>query len=365
MLLRALTNNCYRIVRSFHSQASEGLSNKARSVVLGGGVFQASRFAFRPLGSPLPWSRIPVATALAGDSGAASGLLSSLGNNFSTFLPSITGAGALAGFQEMGIGGWLLVDLALNWGGWALATALKTETFYDLIGTSSFGVLAIGSLMTAAVKAPRKILVSCMVGVWAARLGSYLVARVHKVGKDSRFDEVKHQPGTFFIYWTMQAMWVFVTVMPVLIINTSPVSVPLKWVDVGGAILWAIGMTFEVVADAQKDAWRNVPENKGKFINTGLWSISRHPNYFGEMMIWWGMFFTCVGGFSKPLHYAAATSPVFVMLLLRYVSGVPILERQADARWGGQPEYEAYKADTPILVPDVVKMLGGGNKASP
>ncbi|KAL6756268.1 hypothetical protein V8C86DRAFT_2652536 [Haematococcus lacustris] len=257
----------------------------------------------------------------------------------------------------MGLGGWVLVDLALNWGGWALAAALKTERFYDLVGSLSFVTLTIGSLALAGPITARKLLVSCMVGLWAGRLGSYLVARVHKVGKDSRFDEVKHQPAMFLFYWTMQALWVFITLTPVLLINTATVAKPLAWFDAPGVCLWASGLMLEAVADWQKDQWRAKPQNKGRFITTGLWGISRHPNYLGEMMLWWGVFFTCVAGFSKPQHLASVASPLFVMLLLRYVSGVPILERQADQRWGSEAEYQAYKASTPVLVPDFGRLF--------
>ncbi|KAJ9526481.1 hypothetical protein QJQ45_009957 [Haematococcus lacustris] len=235
-------------------------------------------------------------------------------------------ASALAQFNAMGLGGWVLVDLALNWGGWALAAALKTERFYDLVGSLSFVTLTIGSLALAGPITARKLLVSCMVGLWAGRLGSYLVARVHKVGKDSRFDEVKHQPAMFLFYWTMQALWVFITLTPVLLINTATVAKPLAWFDAPGVCLWASGLMLEAVADWQKDQWRAKPQNKGRFITTGLWGISRHPNYLGEMMLW-------------------------------YVSGVPILERQADQRWGSEAEYQAYKASTPVLVPDLSRLF--------
>lgn len=354
MFIRALCLSSRSLHQAFikntathQQQAGDHLKILGRRFLrsLQGGAASGRQALIRPTSSQ---SLLP--GALAGSSGLPASFSSS-----NLFTGGVTAAGALAAFSEMGLFGWLLVDVAFNLGGWAVGTLFKTEKYYDLVGSFSFLTLTAGSLFIAGAGAPRKILVSCMVGVWALRLGSYLVARVHKVGKDSRFDEVKNQPGTFLVYWMMQAVWVWVTLTPVLIINTAAAATPLRWMDGFGVALWVVGLGFEAVADAQKDAWRGRPENKGRFITEGLWSISRHPNYFGEMLLWCGVFLTCVGGFTKGVHYASIASPISVMLLLRFVSGVPILERQADARWGGQADYEHYKATTPILVPKLLK----------
>mmetsp|Transcript_14480 Transcript_14480/g.38466 ORF Transcript_14480/g.38466 Transcript_14480/m.38466 type:complete len:383 (-) Transcript_14480:388-1536(-) len=262
-----------------------------------------------------------------------------------------SGGGFLAAFKSMGLPAYLLLSLGINWVGWGIAAALKTEKFYDLVGSLTFTTLTVGSLALSDSITPRKILVSAMVGLWTLRLGSYLVARIHKQGKDSRFDEVKHQPGMFFVYWTMQALWVWITLSPVLVINTAAATLPLAWYDILGVALWGGGLALEATADRQKDVWRGKPENKGKFIDEGLWSISRHPNYFGEILTWWGVFATCASSFSTLPQAASIASPLFVSYLLNYVSGVPILEKQADRRWGHLAEYQQYKARTPVLVP--------------
>ena len=117
-----------------------------------------------------------------------------------------------------------------------------------------------------------------------------------------------------------------------------------------GFLVWVVGFTIEVVADSQKSRFSANPDNKGKFIQTGLWSRSRHPNYFGEIVLWIG-----VAVIAAPVlqgwQWIALISPVFVTFLLTRVSGVPLLEKKADKKWGGQGDYESYKKKTPVLIP--------------
>jgi steroid 5-alpha reductase family enzyme len=115
-------------------------------------------------------------------------------------------------------------------------------------------------------------------------------------------------------------------------------------------LLWLAGFSIEVIADKQKTVFRANTENAGKFIRTGLWSISRHPNYFGEMMLWLGIAVialpTLVGW-----QFATLISPIFVILLISKVSGVNLLEANANERWGSDSEYQKYVASTPVIVP--------------
>eukprot|EP00878_Enallax_costatus_P020652 GHUV01021840.1.p1 GENE.GHUV01021840.1~~GHUV01021840.1.p1 ORF type:complete len:234 (+),score=54.99 GHUV01021840.1:1245-1946(+) len=197
-----------------------------------------------------------------------------------------------------------------------------------------------------------QIAATVFVVAWALRLGGFLVLRVWKTGHDSRFDEAKHKPFTFWIYWTMQAVWVYTTLLPVLLLNTSSLGGPaaLIWSDIIGAAVYATGLIVEATADGQKFAFKMNPANKGKFIDEGLWSYARYPNYFGEMLVWWGMFIFASGGL-QGAQLASVVSPFFVMMLLRFVSGVPLQEKQANARWGTTQEYQNYVAKTNLLVP--------------
>jgi len=238
----------------------------------------------------------------------------------------------------------------LNWVVFIPAYIFQTEKFYDLTGTLTY--LSVTALALYCTKDHNLIvyLMAGLVFIWAIRLGTFLFTRIHRTGKDDRFDSIKPNFFRFINAWTIQALWVVLTAAPVFIAITSATRIEpnvFTWV---GLILWIIGFGIEVIADSQKSAFRKVPENKGKFISTGLWSKSRHPNYFGEILLWLGVtviaFPILKGG-----QYIALISPIFVYLLLTKVSGVPMLENKADKTWGGQKEYEEYKKNTPVLIP--------------
>jgi steroid 5-alpha reductase family enzyme len=189
-----------------------------------------------------------------------------------------------------------------------------------------------------------------MISIWAIRLGWFLFHRIHKTGKDGRFDALKPSLFRFLGAWTLQGLWVVFTLAAALtaIVSTKPMELGL-FALTGGAI-WLLGFLIEAIADQQKRTFSGDSKNRGKFIQTGLWSISRHPNYLGEIMLWIGVaviaFPVLVGW-----QWLTLTSPFFVALLLIRVSGIPLLEKRADAKWGGQEDYEAYKLKTPILLP--------------
>ncbi len=227
----------------------------------------------------------------------------------------------------------------------------RTERFYDLVGSATF-ITVISIALTA--RAPgdlRALLLAVMVIVWAVRLGSFLVARIHRRGRDDRFDAIKQSFPRFLLAWTMQGLWVAITSAPAVLAIAQGDGAPDGFLVVG-TLTWLAGFTLEVVADRQKARFAADPANRGRFITTGLWSRSRHPNYFGEIMLWIGV---AVAAFPALEGWArlALLSPLFVAWLLTRVSGIPLLERKAAERWGGQPEYEAYRARTPRLVPRI------------
>ena len=226
----------------------------------------------------------------------------------------------------------------------------QTEKVYDLTGGLTYlTVIGTGVLFSPSVDS-RSILLAVLVSIWAIRLATFLFRRIHKSGKDERFDAIKTSFLRFLLAWTLQGLWVTFTLATALAAITTPVKKELDWFTVVGLLVWMIGFSFEAIADAQKSAFKADPENKGKFIQSGLWSKSRHPNYFGEIVLWIGVAviaFPVLQGW----QYATLISPVFVMLLLTKISGVPMLEKRADKTWGGQPDYEAYKKNTPVLIP--------------
>ena len=258
------------------------------------------------------------------------------------------------GAMQSSMLGAALVDFGIQLVGWAAAATLRTEKFYDILGSAAFATTAALTLGTSAMM-PRQKLASELAMAWTARLGIFLGARAHRDGGDSRFDGVKDKPGVFAVYWFLQGVWVWVTSLPVYLLNGSPGQlVDLNAVDWTLAAFWAFGFVFEVVADVQKFAFKSDKSNKGKYIKHGLWSLSRHPNYFGEICMWFGVAGIACNGLaaSNPGRAAGAfASPLFVTYLLTKMSGIPILERMADERWGKDEGYQSYKRKTPVLVP--------------
>ena len=205
------------------------------------------------------------------------------------------------------------------------------------------------ALLLSPVRDARSILLWIMVSVWAVRLGYFLFSRIHRDGKDGRFDELKQSFLRFLLTWTLQGLWVSLTAAAALVAITTENRSGLGIVEAIGILVWLAGFGVEVVADDQKRRWRANKRNKGKFIDTGLWAWSRHPNYFGEIVLWIGVLII-----AAPVlvgwQWVVLISPIFVTLLITRVSGVNMLETRADEKWGGQPKYEAYKAKTPVLI---------------
>ncbi|RLT33213.1 MAG: DUF1295 domain-containing protein [Chloroflexi bacterium] len=226
----------------------------------------------------------------------------------------------------------------------------QTEKFFDLTGSLTYISVTILALLFSPAADARSLLLAALVIIWAVRLGSFLYSRIHKAGKDDRFDELKPSFFRFLNVWTIQALWVTFTAAAALVAITTTTRKELDIFAIVGLLAWAIGFGIEVMADSQKSRFNADPANKGKFISTGLWSRSRHPNYFGEIVLWVGVALIALPVL-QGWQWVALISPLFVTLLLTRVSGVPLLEAKADKKWGGQKAYEAYKKNTPVLIP--------------
>jgi steroid 5-alpha reductase family enzyme len=254
----------------------------------------------------------------------------------------------------------LAVGLAflIQWAAFVPAYLLQTERFYDLTGSLTYvTVTALAVALSPAVDA-RSVLLLVLVVVWAARLGTFLVRRIRRAGRDERFDAIKPSFVRFLSAWTLQGLWVSLTLAAALAAITTELREELAVVTVLGVLVWVAGFALEATADWQKSRFRADPANKGRFIRSGLWAWSRHPNYFGEIVLWVGVAIVAVPVL-RGWQWVTLISPVFVTLLLTRVSGVPLLEKKADATWGGQPDYEAYKAGTPVLLPRPPRGAGG------
>ena len=226
----------------------------------------------------------------------------------------------------------------------------QDEGFFDLTGSITYITVTILAVLLSRSFDGRSYLLLALVLIWAVRLGTYLFRRIRKAGKDARFDEIKPSFVRFLTTWTLQGLWVTLTLAAALTAITTSMRKDLGIVALIGFVIWIVGFAIEATADAQKSRFRADPANKGRFIHTGLWSWSRHPNYFGEIVLWVG-----VAVIALPVlrgwQWVALISPLFVTLLLTRISGVPMLERRADEKWGGQEDYEAYKERTSVLIP--------------
>jgi len=331
-------------------------------------------------------------------------------------------------------------DLGVQLACAAVAIPMQTEMFYDFSGSCTYIYLILQSLLSHAKKPSfRAQINSSMALIWATRLGSFLLQRILKDGRDSRFDRVRSKPVIFLTYWIIQAVWIFLTALPVYILNCKQrtdqslehknhaeslfaladvnadgklskgeikklaLSHPsikemfqvdhLGWAsmwnildqnhdgkfsqdewqaaytatklhqknrvstrDKVGWTMWGVGFVMQVVADRQKSAFRALPSSEGKWINEGVWGLAQHPNYGGEIMMWSGIFTSCSSEFNG-LELASVGSPLFVAYLLTQVSGVPLLRKANMRKWGQDPAYLKYLAETPLLFP-FTRLLG-------
>jgi len=260
-----------------------------------------------------------------------------------------------------------LICIGMQWVAWIPASMAKTERFYDITGGLTFLAVVGFSLWAGAQsEAPslRELIISLLVVIWSLRLSSFLYFRIHRTGKDGRFDRLKTSPIRFLVPWTIQGLWVFLTMIVVIVINSQADSAPALGIwDALGLSIWLLGFSIEVIADNQKTAFNKEPNNQGKWIDSGLWSYSRHPNYLGEILLWTGIACFGIPCFSG-LERFAWISPVFIYLLLTKLSGIPILDKRALEKWSDDVEYQKYRDKTPALFPRLRLLLIGKKIAS-
>ena len=246
----------------------------------------------------------------------------------------------------------VFLAFAIQWIAFIPAYVFQTEKFYDLTGSLTYlsviwYSLAVSSDQFANLNVAN-IAIVLLISLWAIRLGSFLFMRIHHDGEDKRFRSIKPSASQFFMTWTLQGLWVSLCSMCALTAISSNTGIVTNAFFYIGLALFILGFSIEVMADMEKSAFKAIQDNKDKFITTGLWARSRHPNYFGEIVLWTGI---AVMSFSslQGLQYLTLISPIFTYLLLVYVSGVRMLEARGDLKWGDDPEYQEYKKRTPVL----------------
>ena len=239
--------------------------------------------------------------------------------------------------------------ILVQWLAFGFAWKFKSERFFDLFGSGTFVfVVLIAALYSRSHLGLFDVALMVAVSLWALRLGSFLVTRVRMVGFDRRFDAMKQDFSWFFMTWTLQGTWVVVTTAPVVTVIGDGSSQPLGLIEIVGLLIWLGGFSIEIIADDQKKKFRL--SGSDTFIQTGLWNRSRHPNYFGEIVLWTGLALAAFPSLDR-FQLLTLISPLFVWALLVKISGVPMLEAKAERKWGSERSYVEYKSRTPMLVP--------------
>jgi steroid 5-alpha reductase family enzyme len=242
-----------------------------------------------------------------------------------------------------------VVSIGINLAMFVPAYIKQTDTLTDISYAVSFGVLnTVGFLLSD--KNWQHALIFFLINMWALRIGMYLLKRIKRMKVDHRFDEMRSVPLKFLQFWLLQGITVFVVMLAALLFyKNNYMAGPVFWV---GIVISVMGLAIETIADQQKSKFLQNSKNKGKYIDTGLWSRSRHPNYLGEMMMWAGVWVSIFTGlYSGTEVFVALISPLFIIGLISFVSGIPLLEKSADKKWGKSKEYVKYKKDTPVLLP--------------
>ena len=241
----------------------------------------------------------------------------------------------------------ILYIFLIQWVLFIPAYLFKTEKFYDLAGSSTY-IFAVSYILYDSSENLTNLILGTAIIIWAVRLGSFLFFRIKKAGEDKRFKEIKQSPTRFFLAWSLQGMWVSMCSLCALTALSTENGVVLNGYLYLGFGLFLTGFLIEIIADKQKSKFRSNLDNKDKFINTGLWSKSRHPNYLGEIILWLGISIMSISSLSG-LQYLTLVSPLFTYLLLVYVSGVRLLEESGNKKWGHLNSYKEYVKNTPVL----------------
>jgi steroid 5-alpha reductase family enzyme len=247
----------------------------------------------------------------------------------------------------------VLIVFAIQWVLFIPAYLFRTEKFFDLAGSVTY-IFAVSfvfyksndDLLSYDIGS---LILSMVIIFWALRLGSFLFLRIKKAGEDKRFKEIKTSPTRFFMTWSLQGMWVSLCSACALTALANPNGIQTNLLFYFGLFIFLSGFILEIIADTQKSKFRSNTKNKNLFINTGLWSFSRHPNYLGEIILWLGISIMSISALSE-WQYVTLISPFFTYVLLVYISGVRLLEESGKEKWGHLEEYKKYLKNTPSLL---------------
>ena len=244
----------------------------------------------------------------------------------------------------------LLIILSLQTAFFIPAAFFKTDKLTDLSYGLTFIILS-ASFLLCLPRMPFMAKLACvLVVIWGLRLTTYLFIRILRMGKDPRFDKRREVLTDFALFWALQALSVWVIMLPLTLAAASQMSPGGDFLKTLGIFLWLVGFITQSVADQQKFSFKSKPGHKNTFIRSGLWKYSQHPNYFGEALLWWGIFIMLTPLLQERLLFAVV-GPVFITFLLFKVTGIPPLARIADQKYGGNAEFQKYKQKTNLFFP--------------
>lgn len=243
----------------------------------------------------------------------------------------------------------------------AIAQRMKDNSIVDIAYGLAFVLVGWTGYLFYGSGHPRQNLLLFLITLWGLRLAIYVSLRKrNEDGEDSRYRQWRESWGESFIWrsflqiFMLQGAIIFLVALPVLLVSSHPGG-PLGWVDLAGALLWLFGFAFESVGDWQLLRFKLQLGNQGKIIQSGLWRYTRHPNYFGEATLWWGVFLIAL---RTPFGWFAVFSPLVINFLLLKVSGIPMLE----AKFEGNPEFAEYQSKTNAFFPWFPKAKKGGGR---
>jgi steroid 5-alpha reductase family enzyme len=242
----------------------------------------------------------------------------------------------------------LLVSLVVQIVFFIPAFRFKTDKLTDLSYSLTFILLSIISFLRNDATILKLVLL-LMILIWGTRLGVYLFIRINKIKKDSRFDEIRIDFFRFLSFWIIQGVTVFIILLPAFFFFQNKANFSI--LTLLGFLMWIAGILTEGFADQQKFAFINDLKNKGKWVNIGLWKYSRHPNYLGEILCWSGIYLYTFSSLSSVHRLVGLVSPLTIIVLLLFISGIPKLEEKADKKWGSDKDYQKYKKNTAVLIP--------------
>ena len=244
----------------------------------------------------------------------------------------------------------LFISLGINLLFFILASTFKTDKFTDFTYGLTFITLVIFFLLKNQTFYFFQVLLVAMIAIWGIRLIAYLLVRILKIKKDRRFNKIRENPLKFLRFWVFQGLAVWAIMLPSVYLLNKTESKLLNSVMILGIVIWAFGIFIETISDLQKFSFKNNPKNKNLWIQSGLWKYSRHPNYFGEMLCWWGIYIFALP-FLQGLSWLTIASPIFITFILLFVSGIPPLEKRYDSKYANNKKYQEYKKRTSIIIP--------------